>query len=69
MFRIEKKNNLAFGLSRRLGNKFLNPLKGKYEYCMFLSELFSLDKKVPSALGHAGFFSKYFIAKHPLEPK
>ena len=69
MFGIEKKNNLAFGLSRSLGNKVLNPLKSKYEYCIFLYELFSLYKKVPSALGHAGFFSKYFIAKHPLQPK
>ena len=68
MFSTGKKNNLAFGYSKSPGNKFLRPFECKYEYCIFLYELFSFYEKVPSTLDHACFSSKYFYAPHYLQP-
>ena len=63
-----KKTIWQSGLSRSPGNKFLRSFERKCEYCIFLWELYSFYKKVPSALDHAYFFSKYFTAPNPLQP-
>ena len=69
MFGTRKEADWHLGLCRSPGNKFLRPFESKHEYCIFLHELFSFNEKVPSTLDHAGFFSKYFTASYPLQPK
>ena len=51
-----KKTIWQSGLSRSPGNKFLRSFERKCEYCIFLWELYSFYKRVPSALDHAYFF-------------
>ena len=69
MFGTGKKAIWHFSLSRSPWNKFLRTFESKYEYRIFLHELFSFYEKVPSALDHAGFFVKYFTTTHRLHPE
>ena len=64
----QKETIWHLGLFKSPVNKFRILFKSKYEYCMFPNDFFSFYEKVPSALDHAGFFSKYFTATHHLQP-
>ena len=64
MFGTGKKIIWHLGLARSPGN-FLGPLKENMAIVYFYMNLFSFCEKVPSALDHADFFSKYFTAPHP----
>ena len=58
---VPEKNNMAFGFFYKSpGNKFLRPFESKYEYCIFLYELFVILRKVLSALDYACFFFEIF---------
>ena len=63
---VPEKNNL--GLSKSPGNTFVRPFESKYEYCIFLLELFSFYKKVPFALDHAYFFQNILPQHIPSNP-
>ena len=63
MFGTGKKTIWHLGLSRSPGSKLLRLFESKYQYYIFLYEIFSFCEKVPSTLDHGGFFRK-ILAHH-----
>ena len=69
LYLVREKTIWHLGLSGSPRNKLLRLFESKYEYCIFIYELFSFYEKVPSSPDHALVFSKYFTAPHPLQSK
>ena len=68
MFGTEKKTIWHLSLYRSPRSKFLWPFESKYEYCIFLYELFLFYEKLPSPLDHADFFRNILPHHTPSNP-